>query len=1684
MPSKRKRDILEGFDPNKSDSEDENFDPTEERPRKPSAKRSRTARPKRSGGSQRGKRTNRYRGSDIEDDEDEMSESEDVSFGEEEHEEEEDDDIPVGATGRRMRKAAVKHMSYKESSVEEEDVVPESDNDDDDLDALPAKPSGQPKRKIVVLKTQAGRLANLERGKPAAAAPTRRATRARTEETEEPLLELSNSGRHAIPSRASRSKSPETAGRSGRATRGAKGVKKPPAPIEEATQETEPKEEDEADQVDGDLQDGQGDQEVQEAADVEVEVENAEEGGDDDMKDALAEEAPEAEVQPAVVDDEDDDDVGPITRRTRAARASMSQVAATQEADDETDVNAGRRRLTRKTRSRKSLQEPSSDFEPGDDEGSDDGAANKAADHNMDESSSPTPRGRRAAGSQLKGRASTRRSQRNQDSGDEEVELDKDELADELEELRESSRSRRPRRRRQRSPSIQYEQPTAKRRRATKPVDYSIKAIDPAAFEIEDDDEPAQTPARRKGGRGGATGGWERGFNTTYGPFGGGGGAGSLLGGPWGTGATGGVDSDSSDDEMVQRSGVGGAVGMTPTSAAPPIGLFGVPGAAAAADAGGIGGATPNVGKVKNQKALADADPLGVDLNVDFSKVGGLQGHIDQLKEMVQLPLLYPELFQRFHVTPPRGVLFHGPPGTGKTLLARALANSVGTGGRKITFYMRKGADALSKWVGEAEKQLRLLFEEARRTQPSIIFFDEIDGLAPVRSSKQEQIHASIVSTLLALMDGMDGRGQVIVIGATNRPDNIDPALRRPGRFDREFYFPLPDKEGRRSIIDIHTKDWGMSEQFRDLLAERTKGYGGADLRALCTEAALNAIQRTYPQIYSSKEKLIVNPDKINIHATDFMLSIKKLVPSSERQAASAAAPLPKAVEPLLRSQYKSVLKALNDILPRKKNLTALEEAMYEQPEDADHGFGREQMSTEFERSRIFRPRLLITGKPGMGQTYLASAILNHLEGVHVQNFDLATLLGDGRPLEQVIVSQFIEVKRHKPSVIYIPAIDGWWEAMSGAAITTFKTMLRTIPPTDPILLLGTSETEVLDLDSALLRDLFGFSKKNRAMIERPNKDVRIEYFSNVIAHARKSPHEFPDPADRKKRVLEDLPVAPPPPPKVLTKAETKAQRKADLHSLNILKTRLQPIMDQIHRKYRKFRQPVIPINQIAYLFDESDPNYVRPDLAEGEKRPYEIARDKEGTEGIRDTVTGKFFYNLETTTIEERLANGYYCRPRDFYADINRLYNDAKNIGDRERALKANELRTNVEVDVTDIELQLTNMGIRFEEIYERQLKRAREEAERAAKKKAMQDVVDLVQTDITQENDSDSQGPVGIGFPISGASTTRARFQVMSPRSNGHGAGSSSHLTNGNSVPSRHNGDDTEMGGMEEETQPNSGHTDFMRPPWPPAGGPRVLGESTRATAGTTQISQVSAMTSIPPGMSPSAIINDASTTKTSDPSTGNRGSDLSTQRTNGLQNSNPDEQSQMPDTQQQFASQGPSQSTSDSQWPHSQAHGVLRGVINPPIEQHSPASSQARPGNKPAAAAAANAAIGNILNSDENHSSGNSSVRNSGVSTNSSQHQQTVVDEAGLARFLDMIAEKTSGCTIEQLEQINRELMDEIWKTRHEWNRTKVLSDLRAAFNETIADIEVLQGLESSSQDQPPPDPRTDDTYVVLR
>lgn len=1597
MGNKRKR-VLEHFDPNKSDPEDENFDPSETRAPRSSKKvrPSRGSRP--SSGRRRG---HRYRGSDIDDDDEILSDSmAEGSFAEEETG---DEDVPVNAAGRRTRKAARTQHNYRESSVDS-GVVEAVVGDSDDAGQEAEESEGPSTRRLVKLKVP----------KASTEGVRRRATRASTIDAEE-FVELSNSGRHAVASRDSRSRSPEAFKRTRRPSRSAKALYVAPETIEEATQETSSRAARDADEPD--------------ELSHEYPAVKKKELGDESMVEVVEteENAPPVKDKAAaslVDDDDDDDDDVPVTRRTRASRAEALQAEAKGVAKTTEEAAATSRRLTR-GRSKKSTQEPSSDFEPGDDSEDEVMSQNK-----VDEVESPIPRGRR-------NRRSARNSRRGGDSGEDELDVDLDELNEEARELRKSSRPRR--RPRDESPIVYQES-----RRARTRVNYYMPPLTAANIEDEVED-PAPTPARRR--KGGASLGWERNLNTTFGPFGGGGGGGALLSGPWGTGAAGGVDSDSSDDEKVHRSSIAGNIGMTPTAGPPAGGLLpGVPGFNAEA--------TPNVGKIKDRKALADADPLGVDMNVDFSNVGGLQGHIDQLKEMVQLPLLYPELFTKFHVTPPRGVLFHGPPGTGKTLLARALANSVGSGGRKISFYMRKGADALSKWVGEAEKQLRLLFEEARKTQPSIIFFDEIDGLAPVRSSKQEQIHASIVSTLLALMDGMDGRGQVIVIGATNRPDNIDPALRRPGRFDREFYFPLPDTDGRRSILDIHTKEWGLSPQFMTSLAEKTKGYGGADLRALCTEAALNAIQRTYPQIYNSTEKLIVDPNKISVHASDFMLSIKKLIPSSERSATSGAKPLPKAVEPLLRHQFSNAKRLLDDLLPRKKKTTALEEAMYEQYEDEDHGFGREAMQQEFERSRIFRPRFIIYGVQGMGQTYITSAMLHYLEGVHVQNFDLPALLADGRSMEQVIVGLFTEIRRHKPSVIYIPNIDAWYATLARTvAFITFQTMLRSIPPTDPVLLLATADCDKSELPDGLLRDLFGFSRKNKMEITRPAKENRKQFFSATLDYIKKKPAEFPDPENRKKRVLEELPVAPAIAAKPPTKEEAKAVKRKDHQLLNALKIHLQPIMDQINRKYKKFRQPVIPQSQIDYLFAESDPNYVRPDITEGTFRPYEIVKDKHGNDVLRDTTTGKCYFNLETTTIEERLSNGFYARPKDFLFDIKALAKDAKNIGDKERTLKANELLSNVEVDVASIE---TNSAyVDWEGLHRRQVQRAAHAAEKERKRKAMRSILERVQSDVGGANDSDSQGPLTLGETVPGSRTT-ARFQLRSPssHSNGQDENAQEPGVSGNgakAAASKEN--DVQMSGVDDPLQPGATPgSSIMGPPT------KSEDKSVKGQSGPTQISQRSAVTSLPPGVSPSAVVNDASSTKTSDPST-HRSSNFSTQLTNGThgaqQSGETDNEVDIPDTLVV-----PSRATpSDDAWMHSQAHALARGNAAPgPNLNDSPMSlsSQARQSS-------GHSGQGIAMQASQD---AQSQEPQSGRYSGSSASQPPLVD-AAIDNLLDVLTEGTSGCTIEQMEQINRELMDEIWKSRHEWNRHRVVGNLSKVFNDTIGDIEDVQGVGAPSQ-----------------
>ncbi|XVE50179.1 hypothetical protein DITRI_Ditri01bG0141100 [Diplodiscus trichospermus] len=282
-----------------------------------------------------------------------------------------------------------------------------------------------------------------------------------------------------------------------------------------------------------------------------------------------------------------------------------------------------------------------------------------------------------------------------------------------------------------------------------------------------------------------------------------------------------------------------------------------------------------------------------------WESVAGLQDVIRCMKEVVILPLLYPEFFDNLGLTPPRGVLLHGYPGTGKTLVVRALIGSCARGDRRIAYFARKGADCLGKYVGDAERQLRLLFQVAERCQPSIIFFDEIDGLAPRRTRQQDQTHSSVVSTLLALLDGLKSRGSVVVIGATNRPDAVDPALRRPGRFDREIYFPLPSLEDRVAILELHTKRWPkpVTGSLLRWVARKTVGFAGADLQALCTQAAVISLKRNFPllEILSAAEEKTpgtkhVPLPTVTVEERDWLEALSCCQPPCSRREAGIAA--------------------------------------------------------------------------------------------------------------------------------------------------------------------------------------------------------------------------------------------------------------------------------------------------------------------------------------------------------------------------------------------------------------------------------------------------------------------------------------------------------------------------------------------------------------------------------------------------------------------------------------------------------------------------------------------------------------------------------------------------------------------------------------------------------------------------
>ncbi|KAF8374776.1 lex-1 [Pristionchus pacificus] len=507
--------------------------------------------------------------------------------------------------------------------------------------------------------------------------------------------------------------------------------------------------------------------------------------------------------------------------------------------------------------------------------------------------------------------------------------------------------------------------------------------------------------------------------------------------------------------------------------------------------------------------SCSDIDPMSIDNTVLFDQVGGLDAHLQTLKEVVLFPMLYPEIFDRFKINPPKGCIFYGPPGTGKTLVARALANECAKGAKKVAFFMRKGADCLSKWVGESERQLRLLFDQAYAMRPSIIFFDEIDGLAPVRSSRQDQIHASIVSTLLALMDGLDSRGEVVVIGATNRLDTIDPALRRPGRFDRELKFSLPDASARRDILDIHTKEWGgckPAPNVMEWLADGSSGYCGADLKFLCTEAVLIALRERYPHIYMSSERLLLDPNQVVIEQRHLQDAMRRITPASRRDLSIPCRPMEPRTQLILR---RTLDQLMNTRIP----------AGYRQSSGSQNGIGSSQLEKVVKALEsapvVPAVRLLLTGKslrPDTGQSsFLLPALLSKLDHLPIFSLAVGKLFADGRPEETLAqtMQSALRAAASTPAILLLPNIDQWYAVVPPSVSHMLATALDNLTGFTSLLLLATCDgtLEGAGRETPALKGLFRTA--NAFEVPVPSDDERRAYMEYIMKPALVPPNKF-----------------------------------------------------------------------------------------------------------------------------------------------------------------------------------------------------------------------------------------------------------------------------------------------------------------------------------------------------------------------------------------------------------------------------------------------------------------------------------------------------------------------------------------------------------------------------------------------
>ncbi|MDW8043792.1 MAG: CDC48 family AAA ATPase [Nitrososphaerota archaeon] len=381
--------------------------------------------------------------------------------------------------------------------------------------------------------------------------------------------------------------------------------------------------------------------------------------------------------------------------------------------------------------------------------------------------------------------------------------------------------------------------------------------------------------------------------------------------------------------------------------------------------------------------------------NVTYEDIGGLHEQIQKIREMVELPLRYPELFQKLGIDPPKGVLLYGPPGCGKTLLAKAVATEA-----EANFFLINGPEIMNKYYGETEAKLREVFRKAEEEAPSIIFIDELDAIAPKRSEVTGEVEKRVVAQLLALMDGLEGRGQVIVIGATNRPNALDPALRRPGRFDREIEIGIPDKRGRKEILQIHTRGMPLAPDVDvDKLADVTKGYTGADLAALCREAAMKCIRRILPSIDFNEERLSPEIlDQLVVTMKDFMDAYREITPTALREV------------------------EIETPMVRWDDIGGLEDVKQRLIESIEWPI---KYADKFERLGIKPPRgVLLYGPPGCGKTLLAKAVATEAEAnfVTIKGPEIySKWVGES---ERAVREVFRKARQAAPCVVFLDEVE------------------------------------------------------------------------------------------------------------------------------------------------------------------------------------------------------------------------------------------------------------------------------------------------------------------------------------------------------------------------------------------------------------------------------------------------------------------------------------------------------------------------------------------------------------------------------------------------------------------------------------------------------------------------------------